>query len=84
MNQEQTSRRSGWLGPHTGIVVLVFLAVISFFMLTQHRLHLFGVLPYLLLLACPIMHFFMHRRHGSHGAHTAESTNETSQLVKRR
>jgi hypothetical protein len=84
MNQEQTSRRSGWLGPHTGIVVLVFLAVISFFMVTQLRLHLFGVLPYLLLLACPIMHFFMQRGHRSHGAHTVEKTNQASQLVKRR
>jgi len=49
MNQEQTSRRSGWPSPHMSIVVLVLLAVISFFMLTEHRLHLFRVHPYLLL-----------------------------------
>jgi hypothetical protein len=25
-----------------------------------------GILPYLLLLACPILHLLMHRGHGSH------------------
>jgi hypothetical protein len=25
-----------------------------------------GALPYLLLLACPLMHVFMHRGHGGH------------------
>ena len=42
-----------------------FLAVAGFFLYTEHRAHLFGVLPYLLLLACPLMHFF--HGHGNHG-----------------
>jgi hypothetical protein len=47
-----------------------FFAVIAlFYLLTEHRAHLFGVLPYLFLLACPLMHFFMHGRHGKHGGH---------------
>jgi Protein of unknown function (DUF2933) len=29
--------------------------------------HVFGVLPWLLILACPLMHLFMH--HGHHGGH---------------
>ena len=32
-----------------------------------------GKPPYLLLLACPMMHFFGHRGHG-HGGHGDEST----------
>jgi hypothetical protein len=28
-----------------------------------------GVLPYLIFLACPLIHFFMHRGHGQHGGH---------------
>jgi hypothetical protein len=28
-----------------------------------------GILPYLLLLACPLMHVFMHGGHGGHGGH---------------
>lgn len=46
-----------------------FLAVIAFYLITEHTAHLFGILPYLLLLACPLMHLFMHGRHGGHGDH---------------
>ncbi|MFZ5697960.1 MAG: DUF2933 domain-containing protein [Pseudomonadota bacterium] len=41
-----------------------FLAIAAFFLLTEHRAHVFGLLPFLLLLACPLMHIFMHRGHG--------------------
>lgn len=46
-----------------------FAAVALFYLLSEHQAHLFGILPYLLLLACPFMHFFMHGRHGGHGSH---------------
>lgn len=46
------------------LVLLGFLAVATFFLLTEHRAHVLGVLPYLFLLACPFMHMFMH--HGRH------------------
>jgi DUF2933 family protein len=29
-------------------------------LLTEHTAHVFGVAPYLLILACPVMHTFMH------------------------
>jgi hypothetical protein len=45
----------------------VFLAIAAFFLRTEHRAHLFGILPYLILLACPFIHLFMHRGHRSHG-----------------
>jgi hypothetical protein len=48
------------------LALLGFLAIAAFFLLTEHRAHVFGVVPYLLLLACPIMHFFGHGRHDSH------------------
>jgi hypothetical protein len=32
----------------------------------DHWAHVLGALPYLVLLACPLMHLFMHRGHGSH------------------
>jgi Protein of unknown function (DUF2933) len=50
-------------------VLLAFLAIAAFFLLTEHRAHVWGVAPYLLLLACPLLHFFMHGRHGGHGGH---------------
>lgn len=45
-----------------------FALVAGFFLVTEHRAHLFGILPYLLLAACPLMHFFGHG-HGGHGGH---------------
>jgi len=44
-----------------------FTGAALFYLLSEHRAHFFGVLPYLLLLACPLMHFFMHRGHGHGG-----------------
>lgn len=32
-------------------------------LLADHFTHLFGFLPYLLLLACPLMHFMHHGHH---------------------
>ena len=49
------------------IGLLVFGAVAAYFLLSEHRAHFFGALPFLLLLACPLMHMFMHGGHGGHG-----------------
>ena len=35
----------------------------------EHRAHVLGVIPYLILLACPLIHVFMHRGHGHRGSH---------------
>ena len=43
-----------------------FLGLAATYLWLEHRAHLFGALPYVLLLACPILHFFMHRGHGAH------------------
>ena len=51
---------------------LGFLAIAGYFLFTEHRAHVLPYLPFLLLLACPLMHFFMHRGHGhghGHGGH---------------
>lgn len=37
-----------------------------FWFLQRHWAHALGVAPYLLFLACPLMHLFMHRGHGHH------------------
>jgi hypothetical protein len=51
------------------VALLAFLAIGAFFLLTEHTAHVFGALPYLLLLACPLMHLFMHGGHGGHAGH---------------
>ena len=53
-------------GSRYSIGLLVLGAVAAYFLLTEHRAHFFGALPFLLLLACPLMHVFMHRGHGAH------------------
>ena len=52
----------------TRTMLWCFLAVIAFYLLAEHTAHLFGVLPYLLLAACPLMHLFMHGNRGGHGS----------------
>ena len=68
MNHENQSANGSWLGSRRALVLIVFLAIVGFFLFTEHRAHLFGILPYLFLLACPFMHFFMHGGHGKHGS----------------
>ena len=50
-----------------GLVVIGAAAL--YFLLTEHRAHFFSALPLLILLACPLMHVFMHGGHGGHGGH---------------
>lgn len=45
----------------------VFIGIAGFFLWTEHRAHLMGALPYVLLLLCPILHLFAHRGHVHHG-----------------
>ncbi|WP_455271708.1 DUF2933 domain-containing protein [Rhizobium herbae] len=44
--------------------------ILAFFLLREHWAHAFGLAPYILLLACPVLHLF--HGHGGHG-HTAHS-----------
>lgn len=60
--------RSFWTMP-AGIGFVALLSIAGFFLYTEHRAHLFGALPFLLILACPLLHMFMHRGHGNHGGH---------------
>ena len=48
------------------LALLGFLAIAAFFLATEHTAHLFGWLPFLLLLLCPFLHLFMHAGHGDH------------------
>lgn len=66
------SVEKGWFRSRAGLWLLAFLAIAAFFLFTEHRAHLFGVLPYLLLLACPLLHLLMHRKHGGHDKGTGD------------
>jgi hypothetical protein len=54
-----------WRSP-AGLTLLLAVAVGGFYLVSEHTAHLFGALPYVIVLACPLMHMFMHRGHGGH------------------
>lgn len=55
-----------WWRTRSGMVLIGFLIVGGFFLVTEHTAHVLGALPFLLLAACPLMHLFMHHGHGGH------------------
>jgi hypothetical protein len=65
--------------------LMLFLGIAAFFLFSEHRAHLFGFLPFLLLLICPLAHFFMHGKHGSHegeSSHPHDRGNQTEGDVR--
>jgi hypothetical protein len=64
MNQNSSQAhpgRSKW-------VFIGFMVIAVYFLWTEHRAHVLGALPYLMLLACPLMHLFHHGGHHNHGS----------------
>lgn len=53
----------------TWLAFVGFGLIAAFFLFTEHRAHVFGALPLLFLLACPLLHLFGHGGHGAHGGH---------------
>ena len=62
-HEQQTHDPSG-RRPRINWALIGFLAIAAFFLLTEHRAHLLGVLPFLLLALCPLLHLFGHGGHG--------------------
>lgn len=60
------------------IALYVFLAIAAFYLIAEHRAHLLGWLPFLLILACPLLHIFMHGKHGGHGGRGRDENSPTS------
>ncbi|RJQ49295.1 MAG: DUF2933 domain-containing protein [Gammaproteobacteria bacterium] len=52
-----------WRKTRTGLVFPGFLAIAAFFLITEHRAHVLGALPLILLLLCPLLHLFGHGGH---------------------
>jgi multisubunit Na+/H+ antiporter MnhG subunit len=60
---DPSSAEASFWKTRSGMAFLAFLAIAVFFLLTEHTAHVLGALPYLLLLACPLMHLFHHGKH---------------------
>ena len=66
-HSQHVIRPKAFWGSRYSVGLLVLGAIALYFLLTEHRAHAFFALPFLLLLACPFMHIFMHHGHGGHG-----------------
>ena len=71
MKTQIPSPNRPWWRSRAGLALLGFLLIAGVFLLTEHRAHTLGFLPYGLLLLCPLLHLFMHGGHGgsNHGGH---------------
>lgn len=68
---------SRWRSP-MGIFMLIAGAVGIYYLLTEHLTHFTQAIPFLFLLACPLMHLFGHHHggHGGHGGHGDQSQSD--------
>lgn len=58
--------RNKFIRTPLSVGVTLILAALGFYLLITHTGHVLVALPYLFLMACPLMHIFMHRGH-QHG-----------------
>ena len=65
----QASAGRGFWRAKSGLVAIGFFLIAAFLLLSEHRAHALGLLPYVLILACPVLHLFMHGGHAGHGGH---------------
>lgn len=56
-----------FLRSRAGLVLSAVLLIAGFYLVNEHTAHVFDVLPYGLLLLCPVLHLFMHAGHGRKG-----------------
>ena len=56
-----------FIASRTGFVVCLLLAGVGAYLLVTHTGHIVTALPYLILIACPLMHFLSHgHKHARH------------------
>jgi hypothetical protein len=67
MNHDHSEKPPSFWRSRIGLALLGFLAIAGFFLFTEHRAHLLGALPFVLLALCPLLHLFGHGGH-DHGA----------------
>lgn len=65
MNRDESTNKTSFFRSPIGLVLIGFLIVAAFFLIAEHRAHIFtgNWFIWLLPLSCLVMHFF----HGGHG-----------------
>ena len=62
-----------FLGSKLGLVAMIAIAMVGAYLLSNHTGHVWLAAPYVLLLACPLMHLFGHRHGHGHDQHSGQS-----------
>ena len=81
MTHSHDHNNESWLFSRTGIATVAVVSVLGFLIYTGHSAHLLGLAPYLLILACPLMHIFMHGGH-HHGNESDDDEQSTGHSKK--
>jgi hypothetical protein len=74
-NQELTNEP--WYRSRLNLALCCFIAIAGFFLLAEHWAHVVPVLPWLLLLLCPLMHLYGHGWHCGHANHEDKESGVT-------
>jgi len=61
-----------------GLVLIGFLIIAGVLLFTEHRAHVLGLLIWLPLLACLLMHVFMHGGHRHHSTDSQQDNRRAS------
>ena len=64
----QTHDTGNWGRTASRIAFIGFAAIAAFFLVLEHRAHLWGIVPFLLLAACPLLHMFGHSGHDTNAS----------------
>jgi hypothetical protein len=62
-----------FLGSKAGLALSLAVAALGAYLLWSHTGHVLAAVPYMLLLACPLMHLFGHRHGHTHDQHSGQS-----------
>jgi hypothetical protein len=56
MNGSSMELESSWVRSTSNWTLIGFAAIAAFFLITEHRAHVLGALPFGLFLLCPLLH----------------------------
>lgn len=77
MNHDSNHQGPNWSRINQWLLWLGLAAAVAWLVL-GHGAHLLQIAPFLLLLACPLMHLFGHGGHGGHGSHGGQGDEQES------
>ena len=71
-----------WVSSHVGLTIFGLIAATLFVIIIAASASLSAVLPYFLLLLCPLAHLFLHSGHGGHAEHAARREQDNTQSMQ--